>query len=131
MTPEANVVDAPLDSGLDYPGVAGLGWVQFDAPGPFRDELLTLLSYLEEGAFGGRLDEIHADPDEGFTLYGAEPRPYARHLGRGDIGEKFARLGRLRRTLTSREQFARSADLSFEDRIVARLEPLRPLGATQ
>ena len=34
MTPEAHVVDAPLDSGLDYPVVTGLGWVQFDAPGP-------------------------------------------------------------------------------------------------
>lgn len=131
LTAEAHVVDAPLAEGLDFPVVTGLTWAQFEGPGPLREELRKLLALVEEGAFGGRLDEIHADADEGFTLYGSVPKPFAVLFGLGELEEKFERLSQLRRSLAGQEKYARSADLTLENRIVARIEPLRPLGAIQ
>lgn len=85
---------------------------------------MELFGLVERGAGGTRLDEIHCDPDMGFTVYGNEPKAAGIFLGFGDMEDKFDRLAKLRKTLEQRKQYAASVDLSYSDRVVARLMPL-------
>ena len=59
------------------------------------------------------------DPEEGITVY-TDRR--AVRFGLGGFGEKLERLARLDRHLSRTGQWARTVDLDYEDRIVARLE---------
>lgn len=124
LSAEGHVVDAPLEEGLDFPVVTGLTRARLDAPGEERDHLLELFGLAAQGAFQGRLEEIHYDPDIGFTLYGSEPKPSAYFFGLGQLPDKFTRLAKLRKSLTERKQYAESADLSYADRVVAKLLPI-------
>lgn len=123
LTPEGHVVQAPLDQGLDFPVVTGLTWPDLESQGPVRAGLLELLALLEAGALGDEPSEIHADPEEGFTLYTPSQGATGIRLGREDLEEKLRRLERLRRHLAKRGQAAFSVDLSAEDKIVAQLLP--------
>lgn len=121
LTAEAHVVQAPLDQGLDYPVVTGLGWADLEAEGPTRAALLELLNLLEAGALRDEVSEIHADPEEGFTLYTPAHGGTGIRLGRDDLDERLRRLERLRRHLAKHGQAAYAVDLVGEDKIVARL----------
>jgi len=123
LTAEAHVVQAPLDQGLDFPVVTGLGWADLEGEGPLRPALVELLALIEQGVLGDEVSEIHSDPDEGFTLYTAENGGTGIRLGREDLDEKLRRLGRLRRHLARRGQAAFSVNLADEGKIVARLLP--------
>lgn len=128
MTKEAHVINAPLSMGLDFPVITGATWSRLEAPGIDRERLLTALELVSQGRFVDRVDEIHLDPALGMTMYAEGAKPYGVYLGFGDLEEKFTRLGRMRRTLAKKGKFAASADLSYEDRIVARLVDLDPPG---
>ncbi|MFU8855986.1 MAG: cell division protein FtsQ/DivIB [Deferrisomatales bacterium] len=123
LTAEAHVVQAPLDQGLDYPVVTGLAWADLEAEGPTRAGLLELLALLEGGALGAEVSEIHADPEEGFTLYTSANGGTGIRLGRNELEERLRRLARLQRHLAKRGQTAYAVDLGDEDKIVARLLP--------
>ncbi|MBE0618281.1 MAG: FtsQ-type POTRA domain-containing protein [Proteobacteria bacterium] len=129
LTPEAHVVRAPLDQGLDYPVITGLGWADLEAEGPARLTLLELLALLEKGALGDEASEIHADPEEGFTVYTPSNGGTGIRVGRDGLEEKLRRLARLRRHLAKRGQAAYCVDLAGEDKIVARLMPGGTKGA--
>ncbi len=129
LTAEAHVVQAPLDQGLDFPVVTGLGWADLEAEGPTRAALLELLALLQAGALGEEASEIHADPDEGFTLYTPGNGGTGIRVGRGDLEEKLRRLARLRRHLAKRGQAAYCVNLAGEDKVVARLLPGSEKGA--
>lgn len=131
MTTEGHVIDAPLGNGLDLPVINGVSWAELEAPGPAREGLMRVLGLLESGAFEGRVDELHYDATYGFTLYGELPlaaRAVGLFLGKEEIDERFRRYGEMKRMLAIRGQYAATADLSFEDRIVAKLQAL-PTGA--
>jgi cell division septal protein FtsQ len=129
LTPEAHVVQAPLDQGLDFPVVTGLGWADLEGEGPLRTALVQLLALLDAGALPDEVSEIHVDSEEGFTVYTAENGGSGIRLGRNDLEEKFQRLGRLRRHLARRGQSAYCVNLADEDKIVARLLPTEGKGA--
>lgn len=124
MTAEGHVVEAPLARGLDFPVVTGLTWERLNKHGLDRERLLATLALVAEGHFGDRVEEIHYDPTLGITIYAGEEKPYGVYLGFGDLEEKFSRLGRMRSSLKKKGLYASSADVSYEDRIVARLTPL-------
>ena len=69
MTDDAHVIDAPLSNGLNLPVINGVSWAQIEAPGPDRNRLMRVLTLLDSGVFDGRIDEIHYDQTNGFTLY--------------------------------------------------------------
>jgi hypothetical protein len=129
LTREAHVVHAPLDQGLDFPVVTGLGWADLEGEGPLRPALVELLALLDAGALQDDVSEIHADPEEGFTLYTAANGGTGIRLGREDLEEKLRRLGRLRRHLARRGKAAYCVNLADEDKIVARLQPTDGKGA--
>lgn len=127
LTKEAHVINAPLSMGLDYTIITGFNWARLEAPGFDRDRLVCALDLIAKGAFGDRVSEVHYDPTLGITVYGqGGDKPYGIFFGFGDLEERFGRLGRMRKTLEKRGKYAVSADLSFDDRIVARLVPLTP-----
>lgn len=126
MSAEGHVVNAPLTRGLDFPVVTGLTWERLEKEGLDRERLLVALELVARGTFGDRVDEVHYDPALGLTIYAEGEKPYGVYLGFGDLEEKFGRLGRMRATLRRKGMIATSADVSYEDRIVARLAPLTP-----
>ena len=128
MTRDAHVINAPLSMGMDFAVVTGLTWARLEGPGSDRERLLTVLELVGKGAFLDRVDEIHYDPALGITIYAEGQKPYGAYMGFGDFEEKFSRLGRMRRTLLKKGQYAVSADISYEDRIVARLATLDAAG---
>lgn len=128
MTRDGFVIDAPLSVGMDYPVVTGVTRYRLEGSSTDRAQILAVLDLIGRGAAGDRVDELHYDPTLGVTVYASGDKPYGIFLGFGDLDDKFSRLGRMRRTLKKRGQLAMSADLSYDDRVVARLAPLQPSG---
>lgn len=128
MTRDGHVINAPLTIGMDYPVVTGMTWNRLEGSGADRAKLLAALEAVAQGSAGDRVDEVHYDQALGITVYAAGAKPYGAFMGFGDMEDKFARLGRMRKTLQKKGQYAVSADLSHDDRIVARLMPLPPPG---
>lgn len=120
LTAEGHVVRAPVDQGFDFPVVTGVSWADLEAPGPGRAGLLEVLRGAEKAA-PGALNEVHADPEIGYTVYAGDQPAQGIYLGRGGLGEKFQRLERLRRHLAKRGQVARTVNLAYEDKIIARV----------
>jgi cell division protein FtsQ len=124
LTAEGHVVRAPVDQGLDYPVVTGVTWADLESPGPSRASLLKLLGSVGRNVPGVQVSEIHADPAAGYTVYAGEAgagRAQGIYLGTGDLEEKFARLTRLRKHLARRGQTARTVNLAYDDKIIARV----------
>ncbi len=119
LTAEGHVVPVPVAPGDDYPVITGVSPAQLRRRGEVRQALLELLGLLEGGLTGEDLGEVHVDPEEGITVY-TDRR--AVRFGLGGFGEKLERLARLDRHLSRTGQWARTVDLDYEDRIVARLE---------
>lgn len=123
LTREAHVVRAPVDQGLDYPVVTGLTASDLERPGPARTAVLELFDRVDKYLSPLEVSEIHFDPAAGISLYtGADPGQGV-FLGFGKLDEKFARLARLRRQLEKKGQAARSVNLAYEDKVIARLIP--------
>lgn len=128
MTKDGRVINAPLSVGMDYPVVTGVTRYRLEASEKDKARILAALEMVAKGAAGDRVEEIHYDSTLGVTVYAAGDKPYGVFLGFGDLEEKFSRLGRMRRTLQKKGQYAMSADLSYDDRVVARLAPIEPPG---
>lgn len=128
MTRDGKVINAPLSMGMDYPVVTGVTRYRLEASETDRGRILAALDLVAKGAAGDRVDEVHYDNTLGVTVYAAGEKPYGVFLGFGDLEEKFSRLGRMKRTLKKKGQYAMSADLSYDDRVVARLAPTEPPG---
>jgi cell division protein FtsQ len=123
LTREAHMIRAPLEQGLDFPVITGLTQADLERASPVKAALLELFRVLEQGVFREELSEINADPAAGFTLYTPSSGGSGIRLGRGNFAERLDRLARLRRHLDRRSQAARSVDLTYRDKIVARLLP--------
>lgn len=128
MSRDGKVINAPLSMGMDYPVVTGVSRYRLEASETDRGRILSALDLVARGAAGDRVDEIHYDNTLGVTVYASGDKPYGVFLGFGDLEEKFSRLGRMKRTLKKKGQYAMSADLSYDDRVVARLAPIEPPG---
>ncbi|MHB8764891.1 MAG: cell division protein FtsQ/DivIB [Deferrisomatales bacterium] len=128
LTAEGHVVRAPLDQGLDYAVVTGLGPADLAAESPLRAGLLELLSALDRGVLVDEPGEIHADGGTGFTLYTPAGGGTGLHLGFGEFEAKLGRLARLRRHLDRRGQSAFAVNLTYDDKIIARLAPAQGEG---
>ncbi|MBI5017999.1 MAG: FtsQ-type POTRA domain-containing protein [Deltaproteobacteria bacterium] len=121
LTQEGHVVRAPVDQGLDYPVLTGLTWSDLESPGPARASLLATLACVARNVPVGEVSEIHADPADGYTVYAAGDSAQGIYLGAGALEEKFVRLARLRRQLERRGQTARTVNLAYDDKIIARV----------
>ena len=129
LTKEAHVINAPLSLGLDYPIVTGFTWARIEKQGFDRDRLIMALDLMVKGGFGDKVSELFYDPALGITMYGeGTGKPWGVFFGFGDLEERLSRFARLKKSLEKKGRYAVSADLSFEDRIVARLAPLNPPG---
>lgn len=123
LTKEGHVVRAPLDQGLDYPVVTGLAAADLEKQGPTQRMLLELFEQLDRHLSPPEVDEIHFEEGSGFTVYAGPAPSQGIFLGLGDFGEKFDRLARLRRQLDRQGRAARSVNLSYDDKVIARLIP--------
>lgn len=121
FTRNGEVIEAGLNEGLDYPVITGLGWKELEGDRMIRQELLDFIALIEADSFEGRLEEIHFDREEGFALFGDFPTCSRIKFGRGELDYKFSLLKRLRNTLEKRGKYARTADLTMNDRIITRL----------
>lgn len=121
LSREGHVIRAPVDRGFDYPVVTGVTWADLEAPGPARTSLLELLASLDRAAPASEVSEVHADPRAGYTVYAGDERVQGIHLGQGALGAKFERLARLRRHLERRGLAARTVNLTYDDKIIARV----------
>lgn len=121
LTAEGHVIRAAVDQGLDYPVVTGVSWADLESPGPSRANLLALLGSVGRHVPGGEVSEIHADAAEGYTVYAGAGTTQGIYLGLGDLEAKFARLARLRKHLARRGQTARTVNLAYDDKIIARV----------
>ncbi|PLX38936.1 MAG: hypothetical protein C0608_11700 [Deltaproteobacteria bacterium] len=120
---DGKVIEAPLGGGLDFPVITGFSWSSLEGDKQKRGELMELLGKVSEENFGGRVEEIHFDAEDGFFVTGDFPFCSRIRFGRGELDRKLDLLTRLRKTLERRGEFAKTADLTYDDRIVARLEP--------
>ncbi|RMG87599.1 MAG: FtsQ-type POTRA domain-containing protein [Candidatus Dadabacteria bacterium] len=120
LTAEGHVVAAPVVPGDDLPVVTGITPAELHRNAGVREALLGLLARIGDDLAGEPVGEVHVSPDDGFTVYTARR---AVRFGFGRIDEKLARLERLDRHLARTGRRARTVDLDFEDRIVARVEP--------
>ncbi len=124
LSTAGKVIDAPLKAGIDFPVVTGLDWPDIEGDPDLRTQLLDILKNINPEDFGGRIEEIHRRKGDDFVIYGNFPNPSRVIIGQGDMADKFKSLGRLTKTLKKRGQYAKTADFTLEDRIIARLEPL-------
>jgi cell division septal protein FtsQ len=123
LTAEGHLVMAALDQGLDYPVITGLDRTVLEGGGPGRDALLEWIEEDCRSFLPEEVSELHLDPDVGLTVYTAAAGGAGIHLGWSGYEEKLTRLGRLRDHLRQRGQNAYTVNLSYADRIIARLAP--------
>lgn len=123
LTGEGHVVRAPLTEGLDYPVVTGLTWAALEGEGPLRTALLEFMGILDQGILKDEVGEIHLDPDLGVTVYTSADGGTGLLLGFDRFAERLERLARLRRQLGRRHEAAYAVNLSYEDKIIARVMP--------
>jgi cell division protein FtsQ len=123
LTREGHVVRAPVDQGLDFPVVTGLSALSLESPGPTREAVLELFDRVDKYLSPLDVSEIHFDQGVGITVYNGSDPGQGIFLGFGNLDEKFNRLARLRRQLEKKGQTARAVNLSYEDKVIARLIP--------
>jgi cell division septal protein FtsQ len=121
---DGKVIDAPLKAGIDFPVITGLDWEELEGDSERREQVLELLKYADPASLGGRIEEIHCHSPEKFVIYGNFPLCTRIVVGAGDFAEKFKDFARLKRKLDKRGQYAKSADLTLDDRIIARLDTM-------
>lgn len=118
-----HVVRTPLTEGLDFPVVTGLTRADLDREGPLRRALLGALEALDGGMLADEVGEIHLDPATGVTVYTSAAGGTGLLLGFDHFEERLERLARLRRQLGRRHEEAYAVNLSYPDKIIARLTP--------
>jgi cell division protein FtsQ len=122
VTAEGHVVQAPLARGLDYPVITGVDRAALEGEGRPRRALLEWVELSRRDVLGAEVSEIHLSEVTGMSLYTADG--VGLQLGWSGFEEKLDRLGRLRKHLKGRNQSAYVVNLSYTDRIIARLAPV-------
>ena len=121
VTAAGHVVLAPLDRGLDFPVITGADRAALEGEGPCREALLEWVGVHGRGLLEAEVGELHFSEVAGLTVYTADGAGI--HLGWHEYEEKLRRLGRLRDHLERRRESATAVNLSYSDRIIARLTP--------
>lgn len=131
LSSDARVIEAPLEQGLDFAVVTGISQSEIETDGFPRKSFLSLLSVLETGGLGDEPSEIHMDPVEGFIVYTAETGGMGVKFGFSDFSERMNKLKKLKRHLEKRSRAAYAINLTYEDKIIARLTPEERKGSRQ
>ncbi|MDF1555915.1 MAG: FtsQ-type POTRA domain-containing protein [Deferrisomatales bacterium] len=121
LTAAGHVVVAPLDRGLDFPVITGADRAAIEGEGPCREALLEWTGLDGKGLLDTEVGELHLSPVAGLTVYTTDGTGI--HLGWHEYEEKLRRLGRLNDHLGRRRESAQTVNLSYSDRIIARLTP--------
>jgi len=131
LTSGGNVIRTPLDQGLDFPVVTGMTAAEVEGEGDKRKAFLSLTSVLARDGLGSELSEIHMDPTDGLIVYTAETGGTGVRFGFSNFLQRMEKLKKLKRHLEKRNRSAYAIDLTYGDRIIARLTPEEEKGGRQ